>query len=232
MLSVEGAARLLGVNSQRVRVLISNRRLPAQKVGRDYALDPGVVAAFARQDRASGRPMSARNAWALLAALCGRGYDHDISSRSRDRLKALLRQDSDSVVKALAHSQRRSNVHAWRVLPVDVSRLLGGSEQLVRNGLAADHKAIDIRYDAERDGLDAYVSADRLHELERRLQPSVDSKAANLLLRVPIERSWILDEDVAPLSVAAADLLSHDDERVRRAGIQALREMADADRDS
>ncbi|MGH3040865.1 MAG: helix-turn-helix domain-containing protein, partial [Gaiellaceae bacterium] len=71
MLSVQEVASHLGVNAQRVRALIAQGRLPAQRVGRDYVLDSVAVAAFARLPRLQGRPLAARNAWSLLAALSG-----------------------------------------------------------------------------------------------------------------------------------------------------------------
>ena len=231
ILSVQEAADHLGVNAQRVRALIVQDRLPAQLVGRDYVLDSAAVAAFARLPRVQGRPLSARNAWALLAALSGIGEWESARGRSRDRMRALLRHGGDAVINALLHSQSRSEIHVWRVLPFDLERLLD-DPLLVRSGLAANHKLIDVRFDPSRDGLDAYVSAASLEALERRLQPSLNSDAANLLLRVPVESSWILSEEIgemAPPAVAAADLLRHHDERVRRAASSALRRITDSD---
>lgn len=101
--------------------------------------------------------------------------------------------------------------------------------RLVRSGLAANNELVSVRYDPMRDGLDCYVSGDRLRELEQRIQPSRGSDAPNLLLRAPLESSWILNEEVAPPAVAAADLLAHSDPRVRRAGTDAMRRLVDSD---
>jgi excisionase family DNA binding protein len=231
MLSVQAAASRLGVNAQRVRALIAEDRLPAQRVGRDYVLDSGAVAAFARLPRVHGRPLSARNAWRLLAMLSGIGDEGSAPDRSRDRLRALLRRGGDAVVKALVHSQPRSENHEWRVLPFDLERLLD-DPTLVRSGLAANSGLINVRYDPSRDGLDAYVGSDDLSALRQRLQPSPSVDAANVLLRVPVESSWILGDEVqgsVPPAVAAADLLRHQDERVRRAGESALVRIAHGD---
>jgi excisionase family DNA binding protein len=227
MLSVKEAAHRLGVNPQRVRALIAENRLPAQLVGGAYVLDPGAVAAFAQVPRVRGRPLSARSAWALLAELSG----HDgpvLSSRSEDRVRALLRQKSDAIIRSLVHSEPRSELYRWRVLEIDLKRLMN-DPTLVPSGLAADNELVSVRYDPIRDGLDSYVSGDRLKELERRIQPSQDSDKPNLLLRAPLESSWILEEKVAPPAVAAADLLVHSDPRVRRAGNDAIRRLVNSD---
>lgn len=231
MLSVREAASRLGVNAQRVRALIAQDRLPAQLVGRTYVLDSGAVAAFARLPRISGRPLSPRTAWSLLEILSRAGEREPARGRSQDRLRALLRAGDDGIVKALLHSQPRSETHAWRVLPIDLERLLD-DPMLVPTGLAAGQGLIDIRYDVNRDGLDAYVSDMSLRALERRLRPLPNSGAANLVLRVPAGSSWILNEELgtcAPPAVAAADLLRHPDERVRRAAESALRRIVAGD---
>ena len=59
MLTVKQAAEILGVHRSRVRVLIREGRLPAQKVGRDWIiLKPDLELV---QDRKPGRPMKQRD---------------------------------------------------------------------------------------------------------------------------------------------------------------------------
>jgi excisionase family DNA binding protein len=54
LLSAKQAAEILGVHHSRVRVLIRQGRLPAQKVGRDWViLEPDLELV---KDRKSGRP--------------------------------------------------------------------------------------------------------------------------------------------------------------------------------
>jgi len=48
------AAKRLGVSSNRVRALIESGRLKAQKIGREYAIDPADLKAV--QNRKAGRP--------------------------------------------------------------------------------------------------------------------------------------------------------------------------------
>ena len=91
--------------------------------------------------------------------------------------------------------------------------------------MAADEPRIDVRYQPELDGLDGYVSRAGLEAIERDLLPERSSREPNLVLRVPhAGGAWILAEPRAPAPVVAADLLDHDDERVRRSARAVLSE--------
>lgn len=54
LLSVKESASILGVNHQRVQALISQGRLPAQKIGNSYVIKESDLALVA--DRKVGRP--------------------------------------------------------------------------------------------------------------------------------------------------------------------------------
>jgi excisionase family DNA binding protein len=54
LLTTKQAAEKLGVNDRRVTALIRAGRLPAQKVGRDWLINPKDLAKV--QDRRPGRP--------------------------------------------------------------------------------------------------------------------------------------------------------------------------------
>ena len=58
MIGTTEAAKRLGVSSNRVRALIDSGRLKAQKIGREYAIDPKDLEAV--KDRKVGRPRKAR----------------------------------------------------------------------------------------------------------------------------------------------------------------------------
>jgi excisionase family DNA binding protein len=223
-MSVDEAARRLDVVPQRVRVLIAEGRLPAQRVGRRYVLDRADVDRFARAPRIRGRPLNAANAWALLALLALLPDEQSLAerpARSVGRIQSLVGQGHKPVLAALRSSEPRAALHMWRVLPGDVDALLE-DPGLVKSGLSANARAINVRYEPARDGVDAYVSGSHLRALERKLHPIVGSNEANVLLRVPQGAGWILDEPVAPLSVVGADLLDHEDARVARAGRDAV----------
>src|ERR1700737_3434873 len=214
-LSVAQAAKALGVSPRRVRALIGSQQVPAVRVGRrNWALDRSSLQSQGR--RGGGRPVSADNAWALLAELSGVEVPWlDVFSRSRLKRRVL---DWEWLVKALRFSEPRSAVHRWRVLPSDLPKLQDYG--LVRSGLAAPLQGLDIVPNGNE--LDGYVSPKALAQIERRLRPAKSADNPNLILRVP-SRRWILSQgEVAPPAVVAADLLAHPNSRVARAGRKLL----------
>lgn len=54
LIPVSKAAALLGVTPRRVQALITSGKLRAQRIGRDYLIDPGDLELLER--RPSGRP--------------------------------------------------------------------------------------------------------------------------------------------------------------------------------
>lgn len=63
LISVEEAARILGVTGRRVRVLITEGRLPAWRVGRRmYVVDRNEAEQFGETPRPTGRPRTSRSA--------------------------------------------------------------------------------------------------------------------------------------------------------------------------
>jgi len=218
LMSVNQAAQALGVSPRRVRALIGSDRVPAVRLGRSWALDRSLLRS--RPGRRAGRPISADNAWALLALLSGSEAPWaDVFSRSRLKRRALNRV---WVEKALQYSEARSAVHRWRVLPRDLPKLQDYG--LVRSGLSAQIPGLDIV--PLRNELDGYVSSKALAQMERRFRPAKDSDNPNVVLRVP-SQSWILSQGpVAPPAIVAADLLGHADSRVARAGRKLLEKIA------
>lgn len=129
-------------------------------------------------------------------------------------------------MRALAGGQPRSREERWRVLASDLADLEENG-QLILSGLSANDPRIDVRHHAERDGAEAYVSEELLRALDRCLKPEKNPSRPNLILRVPEGEAWILQEKRAPSAVVGADLLDHDDPRVRRSARAALTKAAD-----
>ncbi len=212
-MSVGEAAGVLGVNQQRIRALIASGRLPAIKLGREWALDKRLVRPRERQ---GGRPVSAENAWALLALLSNSKAPW-IDASSRSRLKRRLLNEA-SVVNALRFGEPRSIVYRWRVLPRDLPKL--SDYGLVRSGLFA--RIPNLHIVAMDDDVDGYVSSRSLAQIENRHRPLKSPDNPNVVLRVP-SNPWVLGQGPdAPAVVVAADLLDHRDSRVARAGRQLL----------
>lgn len=208
-------ARRLGISPQRVRVLARSGRLGASKVGSQWVI-PGDQPAVPRHDHA-GRPLSAANAWALLALLSGESpgwVDPSVRSRLRRRL-----HDPDSLRDALAYSQPRAHIHRWRVLPRDIAKL-AEDPRLVPTGLSAESRDLDVRPSGPH--VDAYVDSRSIGAIRKRFSPEPGSASPNLILRVP-SHHWVLERhDRAPPAVIAADLFLDEDPRVDRAARHLL----------
>jgi len=218
LLSVNQAAQVLGVSPRRVRALIGSNRVSAVRLGRSWALDRSLLQAHGR--RRSGRPISADNAWALLALLSGSQAPWaDVFSRSRLKRRLLNREWLE---KALESGEPRSAIYSWRILPSDLPKLKDYG--LVRSGLAAQIPGLDVV--PMDNAVDGYLSSKALAQIEKKLKPAKSPDNPNVVLRVP-SQLWVLSHGpVAPPAVVAADLLSHPDSRVARAGRKLLQTIA------
>jgi excisionase family DNA binding protein len=216
-LAVAEAAAVLGVSPQRVRALIGSGGFRARRVGGRWLVDGDAVERRRLGERLQARPLSSRNAWALLAIADGgrpSGIDPAAASRLRGRLAA---RGLAGVAPLLARRARRI---ALRVHPGELRRLLD-DPALVRSGAAA---AADLRLGLiAPDAAEGYVAASDLDALVARhaLWPSEEP---NVVLRV-VDGSWPFPPGarVASLAVVAIDLLEDDDPRAQAAGWAALR---------
>jgi excisionase family DNA binding protein len=218
-MSVEEAAKQLGVVPQRVRALIHAGRLRASKLGRAWVMELEDVRAL-ENSRHPGRPVSAANAWAVLALLGGSDpswVDPAVRSRLRRRMR-----DASWVEEALLRAEQRSNNHSYRFLPADIPKI-GAEYGVVLTGLAAPDPDLDVV--VSQNEFDGYVKRDALADIQKRFHPSRASAGPNALLRVP-SHPWVLKIGrVAPAAVKAADLLDHEDPRVARAARNLLRRL-------
>lgn len=223
-MTVEEAARHVGVSQRRVRAMTAGGLLQAERRGGRYLIDRAAVEALAAAGRQSSRPLAPRSAWVILAALAG-GELPDAPRSTLHRLRQMLETESSSeLALRLRHAQKRSSAQRWRVLASNIERLRNDS-RLVATGLAADDPMIDIRYQPERDGYDGYVSAENLLALRRELHPEEQASSPNVTLRVPTQSDWVLRHERAPSAVVAADFLDSGDERIRRTALRAFERM-------
>jgi excisionase family DNA binding protein len=216
---VREAAEQLGVAPRRVRALIQDGRLPARRLGRSWAIDSSEDS-WDGGSRRPGRPLRSANAWALLAILHGSSPDW-VAPAVRSRLKKRA-SDRAWVEAALRHGEPRADVLRWRVLAPDLERI-PLEFPLIPGGLSANDPGIDVLpIGAE---VDAYVSPRIVSSIRSRFRPLESADASNLILRVPSDE-WVLQQERAPSSVVAADLLDHPDPRVSRAARRLLRDLA------
>lgn len=214
---ISEVAEELRLSPQRVRILASRGLLDAEKVGSQWLVkDVGL----ARRSH-PGRPLSAVNAWAVLALLSGEDpvwLDPSVKSRLRRRLR-----EPGWLVRAIGFSQPRAAVEKLRVLPGDLAKLEVESS-VIKSGLSANYSELNVL--PSRESLDAYVSQPSYAAIERRFQPLLDPSRPNLILRIPKE-DWVLQHpDRVPLAVAAADLLHAEDPRARRGAQDLMQRFA------
>jgi segregation and condensation protein B len=244
-LSVAEAARLLGRDRTRVYALLRSGDLVAAEASGDD--EPGPV----RIDRSSverwlvagsggGRPLSARNAWALIGLASGDGPFSETSvgllehpeelSRTRARLAREKLVD-------LAPRLRRRATLVVRQVPAELRGALEEDAALVRTGVSAagayGWSELTEPVDASW-RLDAYVSLvvfDALQEQLNRLDIDAEKPSGGydpVLLRV-VEHTWPFPPHypLAPQPLAAMDLLdypSHDAQRIGRDVLSSLSE--------
>jgi excisionase family DNA binding protein len=215
--AVEAAAEL-DVDPRRIRAMIQEGQLEAEKVGGRWLVKRLSLERCKGLRPGQGRPFNARNAWALLL-LAAREEPDWVSPQQRSRLRSYLRRGD--LADLLPELRRRAAIHRFRAHPSDLPRL-AQERRVVRSGAsAAGEYGIDLHAPGV---LEAYVPSNRLSKLSAkyRLSPSDNP---NVILRA-VEGMWPFENaSIAPPTVVAADLLEADDARSRRAAQQLARDL-------
>lgn len=102
LVSVSEAAERLGVNVPRVHQRIADGSLRAQRIGAQWVVDERSLLEVAER-REAGRPLSARSAWAVIAAseedeAALSSLAPSERSRARQRLRSLLDRGSERAI--------------------------------------------------------------------------------------------------------------------------------------
>jgi hypothetical protein len=219
LLPVSAAADELSVHPSRVRALIASGALAAEKVGGVWLVDRASVAGRNRAHASAGRPLSPRNAWALLLAASGEALPSGLEPSVRWRLRRAL--------EIYGLGALRSRL-ARRAEPCSYWALAGELQALHdRADLALSGPSAAAAYDlglVGSDAIDAYVPAcliaplQREHALERMSGPE-----ANVVLRVVPDDAWLLDgRRFAPLAAVTVDLSLYGDPRAARVGADVI----------
>jgi len=196
MLSVGAAAARLGVGERRVRALIAAGRLPAERVGRAWVIDPSALGRV-DGDRPVGRPLGVVAAWReILGDVPAPAFDAArVRARYRRRAGAAV-FDAPDLAVAVA----------------DPALIVGGWEAAVRLDPLLDEgdAAPFVRYIAE--------SAVESWRDRHWAVPSASGRIVVRVVRDDIaERLAQGDDRVVPPRVAAVDLAEMSGPRVHEA---------------
>jgi len=222
--SVREAARQLRLSSRRVRALAAAGRIPARRIDeRTWVVDVDAAQRDPYDRRATGRPLSPRSCWAILAVAEGRealGLSASERVRARARAAALAELPPGSLAGRAVLHRLTGHRGVLERLADDGRLVLGGASAAQRHG--ADLIALDY--------VEAYVRADDLGSIvdAYAMRPAI-AGAENALLRVPTP-GWPFPPEsrLAPAPVVAVDLIDAGDERSVRAGRALLRSIATA----
>jgi excisionase family DNA binding protein len=216
---VDQAARHLGVATSRVRALIASGGLRADKLGGRWLVEWDSVLARERAQAAAGRPLTARNAWALLLMASGDELPPGLGAHARWRIGQTL--DRQRLADLESRLERRARVHYLWALPGELRPLRVAHDVVLSGSSAAGGLNLDL---LAPDTVDAYVPARGLDGLtsEHGLEP-VAASEANVILRVVPDDAWVLDgRRLAPLAAVGIDLAAYPDARSARVGAELL----------
>ena len=221
-MSVNDAAGELSVSPRRVRQLVEQGALPAQRVGRSLLLQASAVRARAAESPSPGRPFSPDMAWALLRCLDGAASGEAVvlDRRLRHRVGKLSSEPhtaSDWRRLLAARGRRR---RFW-VHPGAVDGLLRDAR--VHEGRARAAAAHGMAISAAGD-LSVYVAEQDLVGLIGSVQAESDEEGNLLVYVVPQGASAVLPAPGDPVgaAAAAADMLESGDARMQHVGGQWL----------
>ncbi|MBT2452542.1 helix-turn-helix domain-containing protein [Streptomyces sp. ISL-43] len=234
LLSVKQAAALLGVDDSRVRQLLHDGKLQGQRVGGRWLVAGDSVRD--RKDRGprSRRPLSARNAWGVLAVLDGHqpvGLSDAEKSRVRMRVRNLLAHEGLAPAVFQELLAARAEVRSYRVHSGVLMALLA-AQDVVRGGVSA---AARVGADYVALGrAEIYVHPEKVEKLEAEFGLARDEERGNVSLRIPPAEMWSFlisrpgmagQGHDAPASVVAADLLDLHEGRADAAAAGLLKPL-------
>ncbi len=219
LLAVSDTARELGVHESRVRALINAGELDAEKVGGRWLVDAATVSRRKRGQPSPGRPLSPRNAWALLLLASGEPPGEPLDSVSRWRLRQSLAHRDVGAMRTKLKSRGRPRY--LRALPGELRALHAGDDLMLTGSSAASRYELGL---LSPDAIDAYVPAHALDNLiAEHALGATSSIDANVTLRAVPDDAWPSPaRRYAPLAAVALDLVDYPDSRSSRVGRELL----------
>jgi excisionase family DNA binding protein len=220
LLSVSDAADMLNLSSARVRLLVANGDLAAEKIGGRWVVERGAVERRRRHGSSGGRRFIPRNAWSVLGLASGEQVDA-IDAAARSRLRRTLALERLGALSP--RLEQRAKVARYRAHPGEVAHTLADPRLLVSGVSAARALGLDLLAGREADG---YIRASALDEFvdEHALSPAATAEA-NVTLRAVPDDIWDLflaGRAHAPAAAVALDLAEEPDSRSQAAGEDLL----------
>lgn len=228
--SVAEAAKRLGVHVSRIHHRIAEGSLRAERIGAQWVVDELSLLRAAERS-APGRPLSARSAWALIAA--AERDDEALAelepyarARARDRLQELL---------ALASAPVSAEAEVRRIASALRSRFRNRAARELRKAASADLLRLreDARWksvvSASASGIaspdvEGYLAAPDVSPLSDEFLLMPADRDANVILHVLPEGQKAYPDSKLRL---AADLAEHWGPREERRAAELLREVAE-----
>lgn len=216
VIGVAEAASELEMSPRRVRQLIADGQLVADRIGRSWVIERAGL------DRlkvgAVGRPWSAASAWAVLRLAAG---DDSSEMSALERSRARRRLADHGLVGLVDRLRSRSERKQMYAHPGALARI-HSDKAIVRGGVSAlDDHDVDL---IVSDAAEVYVKASAARGVVDRHALEVDVERPNVLVHVVDDDVWPFDdgENVAPWPVVAIDLIDAHDERSQRAGRELI----------
>ncbi len=211
--SVDEASRALRVSQRRIRAMVRDGVLGGRRLGGRWLIRGADVEQRARQQSRPGRPMSERNAWAVLWRLSS-GEWPALPAWDRSRLQQKLKRRS--LLSLASDLRARAKLRLFRADSRVLERIRS-DPAFMRSGVSA---AADYGVDLRAPGVvEGYLERDRLDDLVYRYAlQSANGADANLVLHLIRHRLPDAQGKVAPVAAVALDLLESDDPRAQRAG--------------
>ena len=209
-MSVAQASEHLGVDASRVRQLIADGRLSADKVGRAWIVNAASVEAVRREKRSAGRPYSPSKAWGLIA-LAEQRHPGWLADAEIDHLTGVL--EAEGLASMAGKLKQRAARHGWYVHPSMLQGLVDDPRTVVggaaASGILADSELSEV-----------YIAPDDEHDLAGDYHADTEASEPNVIVRV-VQGPWpfLPAQRVVGPVVAGLDLadLPMDDRRERAA---------------
>ncbi len=200
-------AKHLGVSERRVRAMIADGHLPAQRMMGRWVVPADAVAAY--RSKVVGRPMAERSAWSVIRRLAS---EHDaMPSRLRNRVDALADDDAPEQRLRSWVSGRGKPFRVWAFKPAldglqDDERVVVSGDRIIGDL----EESGPLRIYANAADVDDLVADYGLRRVNGERLPNAIVWAVSDLDVVPRDP---IDKHAAAEVVAAIDLLDDGDPR-------------------